>query len=581
MFFEYINENYPNYNYSSQEPGTCGGVQGCCGEGSGKVFCDWCENITDVLDFVVQNNWEVSHKDVFFPHQGQMSCAYGNEYLINNICINPDTGCAYKGYGAVMLEDWVWNGCNIAWAPNGQNTPEECVDSGAYPGYGTDSFSGAAVIPNSDILYDWLVGLGLDISGANTWNDIINIFNEGGGSSGSTLITTQCAAGGVDPSGCGQWTCRCAVPGEDECEGQMGCMDPEACNYDPDATVPPDFNAGTFESDYSLSYYECQYIDDCGVCPEGGLNESAPNSTCTGCMDPEASNYCETCTIDFGDENAGVVGGSQSWNTPQECVYTPGCMDPSADNYCEECVSDDGSCQYSVYECQQGLPGPFGMTINTCGNSMVASNDPAFVQPILTNTPPDNINTFSNIWQCEDACGAGDLECWRCNQEGVPITTSVPLPFPLMDDIVYYMDDLNWGMEASEYIDYVFNAMDLSCPPNFEPSPIPPDACQGQEDIRDIPLPPGGDKEAWVCKEGLSQFCFELTPSVITNISNMDLPFELNVNELELNAFESEEECVNNSICKKGTNPDWIISQIDESTINRLKKLAGIKKLKK
>ena len=62
-----------------------------------------------------------------------------------------------------------------------------------------------------------------------------------------------------------------AVPG-------AGCMDPTACNYDPEAT-----------SDNG----SCVNDDVCGICGGDG-------SSCTGCTDPSSCNYDSSATVDDG-----------------------------------------------------------------------------------------------------------------------------------------------------------------------------------------------------------------------------------------------------------------------------------------
>lgn len=75
-------------------------------------------------------------------------------------------------------------------------------------------------------------------------------------------------------------------------EGEEGCTDPLAINYNTTATV------------------------DDGTC------------TYEGCTDPEAFNYDPAATVDNG-----------------ECIYE-GCTDPVALNYDPEASIDDGSCEY-------------------------------------------------------------------------------------------------------------------------------------------------------------------------------------------------------------------------------------------
>ena len=105
----------------------------------------------------------------------------------------------------------------------------------------------------------------------------------------------------------------------------VGCTDPEACNYESDATVDDG---------------SCSQLDECGVC--GG-----DNSECTGCTDPEACNY---------DPDA-------IFEQPSLCSYPPlpsidcdgnfveGCMYDAAINYNPYAVIEDGSCEFYPSEC--------------------------------------------------------------------------------------------------------------------------------------------------------------------------------------------------------------------------------------
>jgi hypothetical protein len=81
------------------------------------------------------------------------------------------------------------------------------------------------------------------------------------------------------------------------CNPDLGCTDPTACNYSPAAIT----DNGT-----------CMFNDLCGVC--GG-----DDSSCTGCTDPLACNYSATNTIDdgtcvFGNGVNMTVGGG-TWDS--------------------------------------------------------------------------------------------------------------------------------------------------------------------------------------------------------------------------------------------------------------------------
>ncbi len=81
-----------------------------------------------------------------------------------------------------------------------------------------------------------------------------------------------------------------------ESAAQLGCLDPQAINYDAQATI----------SDGS-----CEYPIE-------------------GCMDAEAINYNSDATVDNGS-----------------CEYpVEGCMDSEALNYNLDATIDDGTCEY-------------------------------------------------------------------------------------------------------------------------------------------------------------------------------------------------------------------------------------------
>lgn len=93
-------------------------------------------------------------------------------------------------------------------------------------------------------------------------------------------------------------------------EDVLGCTDPDACNFSPNAT----------EDDGS-----CEF------------------TSCAGCTDSTACNYDSNATIDDGSCSAndlcGQCGGDNS-----SCS---GCTDSQANNYDPEALVDDGSCEYA------------------------------------------------------------------------------------------------------------------------------------------------------------------------------------------------------------------------------------------
>jgi len=80
------------------------------------------------------------------------------------------------------------------------------------------------------------------------------------------------------------------------CNPDLGCTDPSACNYSPDAITDNG---------------NCQYNDLCGVC--GG-----DDSSCTGCTDTAACNYSDGNTIDDGScvfgNGVNITVGGGTWD---------------------------------------------------------------------------------------------------------------------------------------------------------------------------------------------------------------------------------------------------------------------------
>lgn len=106
----------------------------------------------------------------------------------------------------------------------------------------------------------------------------------------------------------------------------LGCTDPTAINYNPQATI----NDGSCIYNLQVGCTNpaaCNY-NDLAIIDDG----SCEFISCTGCTDPDASNYDPTATVDDGS-----------------CIYLQidGCTDPDALNYDPVATNDDGSCIYN------------------------------------------------------------------------------------------------------------------------------------------------------------------------------------------------------------------------------------------
>ena len=115
----------------------------------------------------------------------------------------------------------------------------------------------------------------------------------------------------------------------------FGCTDPEACNYDPEATT-----------ENGSCNYDCNGCTDdmaCNYDPFATEDDgSCEYASCVGCTDSSACNYNPEATMDDGSclqlDACGVCGGDGS--------TCSGCTDPEAENYDSSATVDDGSCSY-------------------------------------------------------------------------------------------------------------------------------------------------------------------------------------------------------------------------------------------
>ena len=115
----------------------------------------------------------------------------------------------------------------------------------------------------------------------------------------------------------------------------FGCTDPEACNYDPEATT-----------ENGSCNYDCNGCTDAMACnynPDATEDDgSCEYTSCMGCTDSNACNYNPAATMDDGSclqlDACGVCGGDGS--------TCSGCSDPEAENYDPSATVDDGSCAY-------------------------------------------------------------------------------------------------------------------------------------------------------------------------------------------------------------------------------------------
>ena len=159
------------------------------------------------------------------------------------------------------------------------------------------------------------------------------------------------------------WGCPCCA---DEPRPIPGCMDPEALNYNPEATI----------DDGSCIYciYGCMDSNALNYDPQATCTDNSCEYPIADCTDPLASNYnpeaTEPCTLQVGDSIE--INGC--------CIYpVSGCTDPEAFNYDPEATiscpdnNEDGlpdCCNYPSVppvlecECEQGYTMVYAGTTN-------------------------------------------------------------------------------------------------------------------------------------------------------------------------------------------------------------------------
>ena len=134
--------------------------------------------------------------------------------------------------------------------------------------------------------------------------------------------------------------CLNDVDGDGTCDEfeQGGCTDPEACNYDAEASE----ENGT-----------CQYTDECGVCGGDGIAEGACD--CDGTLPADGYDCAGACLNDAdGDDIC-------------DEFEIAGCTDTEAPNFNPEATDDDGSCATLTYAL--ALQGIIDFTVPSGGSN--------------------------------------------------------------------------------------------------------------------------------------------------------------------------------------------------------------------
>jgi len=151
-----------------------------------------------------------------------------------------------------------------------------------------------------------------------------------------------------------------------------GCTDPEANNYNPDASI----------DDGSCTYdiYGCTDAEANNYNPLANVDDGSCTYDILGCTDPSANNFNPSANIDDGS-----------------CTYDVfGCTDNTALNYNPFANIDDGSCEYAVYGCTD----PFASNYNP----LATVDDGSCVLILAGCTDSEAINYNPNASEDDGSC---------------------------------------------------------------------------------------------------------------------------------------------------------------------------------
>jgi len=132
---------------------------------------------------------------------------------------------------------------------------------------------------------------------------------------------------------------------DDPINDDSGCMDPYACNYDPDAIE--DDGSCAYEEDCAGECGGDAVVDDCGVC-EG---DNADMDCADECFGDAVEDCAGECGGGAEEDDCGVCeGGNEDMDCAGECFgyavedCTGECGGDAVDDSCGECGGDDSSC---------------------------------------------------------------------------------------------------------------------------------------------------------------------------------------------------------------------------------------------
>ena len=244
------------------------------------------------------------------------------------------------------------------------------------------------------------------------------------------------------------------------CEYNIGCMEPGAFNFDPEAVMPcidccvpfifgcMDETAINYNPDANMNQggpfpITCYYVEGCTDLDALNYNPDSDldDGSCVfvlGCMDETALNFNPEADSDDGSQCYYVSGcmdpnavnfNPEADNDDLSCCYISGCMEEGAFNYDEEaCIQPVGACIPTVIGCMDPLGCNYNPSANTPGYSDVVMDlDPSSdgtcdyascygcLNPSACNY--DAAFTFPDLNQCEFETCSGCMNDLACNYD--------------------------------------------------------------------------------------------------------------------------------------------------------------------
>ena len=240
----------------------------------------WCAYYDDLGAVGILNCGATANNNVNIDVVGDMPTGCGSDYMVAVTATNDNDVRTFSGYGATTI-DLGAPGENV-FLPSG---------STGYGGTSGTSFASPCVAGGIALVYSApCADLASNaLSSPQATADAVRSYILNGVDQVANLVGETVTGGRLNVRN----ALDLAI---ENCNPDLGCTDPTACNYSPEAIT----DNGS-----------CLQFDDCGVC--GG-----DNSSCTGCTDPVACNYDAEATIEDGSciDGTGItiaVGGG-TWD---------------------------------------------------------------------------------------------------------------------------------------------------------------------------------------------------------------------------------------------------------------------------